>query len=114
MARDPFVYILASRPHGTLYIGVTSDLMGRMYQHRAGMTGGFAGKYKTFRLVHFEQFADMDSAIAREKQLKTWRRAWKIALIEKDNPSWEDLAVGLGSEPVAPHPATRRPSSSRT
>jgi putative endonuclease len=114
MTRDPFVYILASRRHGTLYIGVTSDLMGRLHQHRTGITGGFASKYSTFRLVYFEQFADMDSAIAREKQLKNWRRAWKIALIEKDNPLWDDLAVGLGFDPLPPHPATLRPSSSRT
>jgi putative endonuclease len=114
MSRDPFVYILASRKHGTLYIGVTSDLMGRLHQHRSGATPGFASDYKAHRLVHYEQFADMDSAIAREKQLKNWRRAWKIALIEGDNPDWEDKGIALGFEPLAPHPATLRPSSSRT
>ena len=113
MAREPFVYILASRRHGTLYVGVTSDLPGRMYKHRENITGGFVSKYKTFRLVHFERFADMETAIAREKQLKNWRRAWKIALIEENNPTWEDLAIRLGFEPVAAHPATQQPSHPR-
>lgn len=113
MAREPFVYILASRRHGTLYTGVTSELMGQLHRHRAGVTGGFASKYKAFRLVHFEQFADMESAIAREKQIKNWRRAWKIALIEEKNPDWEDLAIDLGFEPVEAHPATRQPSHPR-
>ena len=111
MRREPFVYILASQKHGTLYIGVTSDLPGRLYQHRTGATPGFASKYKAYRPVYFEQFADMDSAIAREKQLKGWRRAWKIALIEKDNPDWEDKAIELGFEPLPSHPATLSPSS---
>jgi putative endonuclease len=114
MDREPCVYILASRRHGTLYTGVTSDLMGRLHQHRIGVTPGFASKYRAFRLVHYEIFADMDSAIAREKQLKNWRRAWKIALIEKDNPDWEDRAIELGFDPLPPHPATLRTSSSRT
>ena len=109
MAREPFVYILASRRNGTIYVGVTSDLPGRLHKHRAGITRGFAGKYEVYRLVHYEAFADMDAAIAREKQLKAWRRGWKIALIEKENPFWEDRAVELGFDPVSAHPATVAP-----
>lgn len=113
MAREPFVYILASRRHGTIYIGA-SDLPGRLHKHRTGMTGGFASRYAVYRLVHYEPFAEMDAAIAREKQLKAWRRAWKIALIEENNPFWEDRAVELGFEPLPPHPSTHgsgKPSS---
>jgi len=109
MVRDPCVYILASRRNGTIYVGVTSDLVGRLHQHRTGAFSGFTSKHQVFRLVHFEMLADMEAAIAREKQLKNWRRAWKIALIEKNNATWEDLAIALGFEPVAAHPATRTP-----
>lgn len=101
------MYILASRRYGTLYIGVTSDLMARLHQHRTRITSGFAVKYAVFRLVHFEQFEDMYSAIAREKQLKAWRRGWKIALIEENNPFWEDRAVEFGFAPVPAHPSSR-------
>ena len=104
MDKQPCVYILASGPYGTLYIGVTSDLLGRLYQHRNGVTRGFASRYKIFRLVRFEMFGDMESAILREKQLKRWHRSWKINLIEQDNPHWIDLAIGLGLEPVPPRP----------
>jgi putative endonuclease len=103
--RNPCVYILASGHYGTLYIGVTSNLMQRLYQHREGVTGGFAARYKVHRLVHFEMFGDMERAIAREKQLKNWRRDWKINLINGANPGWHDLAVGLGFEPLAPRKA---------
>ena len=96
MAKEPFVYILASGRHGTLYVGVTSDLMGRLHQHRTGQMPGFTSRYVVTRLVHIERFDDMHSAITREKQLKKWRRSWKLALIEESNPGWEDLAVGLG------------------
>ena len=99
MAKEPCVYILASQPYGTIYIGVTSDLLARLYQHREGKIRGFTSRYGVFRLVRFEQFADMDPAIAREKQLKRWHRQWKINLIEQDNPQWIDLAVGLGFGP---------------
>jgi putative endonuclease len=102
MDREPFVYILASGFRGTIYIGVTSDLMGRIWQHRSGAIDGFTRKYGVYRLVHFEQFADMESAIAREKQLKRWHRQWKVNLIEEKNPRWEDLAVALGFEPLDP------------
>ena len=99
MAKEPCVYILASQPYGTIYIGVTSNLLARLYQHRKGAIPGFTSRYEVFRLVRFEQFADMDSAMSREKQLKRWHRPWKINLIEQDNPQWIDLAIGLGFAP---------------
>jgi putative endonuclease len=111
MSRDPSVYILASRRNGTLYIGVTSDLLARLCQHREGTFGGFTFRHQVYRLLHFEMFGDMEAAIAREKQLKRWRRAWKIALIEEHNPFWEDRAVEFGFEPLSPHPAALNPSS---
>jgi putative endonuclease len=98
---QPCVYILASRRHGTLYIGVTSNLMARLHQHRAGMTGGFTKRHRVHRRVHFEMFETMASAITREKQLKAWRRDWKIALIERENPFWEDRGITLGFTPLA-------------
>ncbi|WP_234041550.1 GIY-YIG nuclease family protein [Erythrobacter aureus] len=98
---QPCVYILASQPRGTIYVGVTSDLMQRLYQHREGLTGGFTARYKVHRLVRFEMFGDMEDAILREKQLKRWHRQWKINLIEGDNPHWIDLAIELGFEPLA-------------
>ncbi|MCP3379597.1 GIY-YIG nuclease family protein [Bradyrhizobium sp. CCGUVB4N] len=85
-----FVYILASRHHGTLYIGVTNDIGGRVELHRAGQGSKFVYKYKIFRLVHVEAFATPQEAIAREKQLKFWKRDWKIKLIEQENPDWSD------------------------
>ena len=85
-----WVYILASRLGGTLYVGVTSDLIGRVYQHRNKLTRGFTKRYDVHRLVRYEQFDDPESAIRREKRLKKWTRAWKIAL-EQDNPNWDDL-----------------------
>jgi putative endonuclease len=109
MDRQPAVYILASRRHGTLYIGVTSDLMARLHQHRTKIVRGFSSRYGVKRLVHFEMAETMDAAIAREKQLKAWRRDWKIALIERDNPTWEDRAVECGFRPVDDHPATKTP-----
>jgi putative endonuclease len=101
MERQPCVYILASNRHGTLYIGVTSNLPGRLHQHLGGEGAGFASRYGVHRLVHFEMLDDMASAIAREKQLKAWRREWKVNLIERDNPFWEDRAVELGLVPLA-------------
>lgn len=98
--RQPAVYILAGRRHGTLYIGVTSNLMQRLHQHRAGLIEGFTHDHAVHRLVRFEMFDDMTSAIAREKQLKRWHRDWKINLIEQDNPEWNDLAVEWGFESV--------------
>ena len=101
--RNPCVYILASGHYGTLYIGVTSDLMQRLCAaSRTACLPGFTSRYSVHRLVHFEMFGDMEHAIAREKQLKNWRRQWKINLINAENPEWRDLAVGLGFEPLAP------------
>lgn len=100
--RNPCVYILASQPRGTLYIGETSDLLKRLWQHREGVSGGFVSRYKIHRLVRFEMFGGMEGAILREKQLKRWHRQWKINLIEQDNPQWIDLAIGLALEPLAP------------
>lgn len=94
--RAPVVYILASGFHGTLYIGVTSDLPGRLWQHRQGVGRGFTSRYGVTRLVLAEPFDRMEDAIAREKQLKHWRRAWKVNLIEAANPTWRDLAAELG------------------
>ena len=81
-----YVYILSSQRNGTLYIGVTSDLIKRIYQHRNNLSEGFTKKYKVHRLVYFEATLSITSAIQREKQLKQWRRQWKIELIEKNNP----------------------------
>ena len=99
--RQPCVYILASRAYGTLYIGVTSDLIGRLWQHRNNALPGFTSKYQVHQLVRFELFGDMERAILREKQLKRWHRQWKINLIESENPQWVDLAVGLGLPAIA-------------
>ena len=82
------VYLLASRKHGTLYVGVTSDLVRRVYEHKAKAVPGFTSKYGVDRLVWYECYDDPVSAITREKELKKWRRDWKISLIEEDNPDW--------------------------
>jgi putative endonuclease len=89
--KDPCVYILASRHNGTLYIGVTSDLFQRVALHKQDLIEGFTKKYRVHRLVYYETHPTMDRAIRREKQLKEWRRAWKIRLIESMNPEWIDL-----------------------
>ena len=86
-----FVYILASKRNGTLYTGVTNDLRRRVAQHKAGSTGGFTRKYAVTRLVYFEIHASIERAIEREKRVKRWRRAWKLELIERENPEWRDL-----------------------
>ncbi|MFL9879191.1 GIY-YIG nuclease family protein [Herbaspirillum rhizosphaerae] len=86
-----FVYILASQRNGTLYIGVTGDVVRRVHEHKYGLIPGFTQKYGVKDLVYVEVLDDIVSAIAREKQLKAWRRAWKIELIEKTNPYWNDL-----------------------
>jgi putative endonuclease len=85
------VYILASKRNGTLYIGVTSDLIKRVWQHKNNLVEGFTEKYRVHRLVYYEQHENAESAIRREKRLKEWKRQWKLALIEKDNAEWEDL-----------------------
>jgi len=89
--RSFYVYILASRIGGTLYIGVTNDLVRRVAEHRLELVDGFTKKYEVHRLVYFEQFDDAENAIRREKRLKRWNRNWKIRLIEKFNPNWDDL-----------------------
>ena len=86
-----YVYILASRRDGAIYVGITSDLVKRVYEHRSKFVPGFTSRYNITRLVWFEVYGDPLTAIAREKELKKWRRAWKIALIVKDNPEWLDL-----------------------
>ena len=85
------MYILASQRNGTLYIGVTSDLVQRVWQHRNGVVEGFTHSYEVHSLVYYELHADMLAAITREKQVKKWNRSWKFNLIEKDNPEWRDL-----------------------
>lgn len=89
--KTPCVYILASRRHGTLYVGVTSDLVQRVWQHRNDLVDGFTQRYRVHRLVWYEVHESMESAIMREKRIKKWNRDWKIELIEKNNPSWSDL-----------------------
>jgi len=96
MERDPVAYIMASGFHGTIYTGVTSNLMQRVAQHREGTLGGFTAEYGCKRLVWFEMHGSMEAAIRREKQLKNWRREWKVALIEESNPTWRDLAEDFG------------------
>lgn len=95
MDKQPVAYILASKRHGTLYIGVTSNLPQRVHQHREGLIPGFTTDYGVKCLVYFEAHETMESAILREKQLKKWRRAWKVELIETRNPDWDDLAVAI-------------------
>jgi putative endonuclease len=99
--KEPCVYLLASKKHGTLYIGVTSNLIQRLHQHRTKALAGFAATYDVARLVWFERHDSMEFAIQREKQIKKWNRAWKIKLIEAENPDWLDLATRLGFEPLA-------------
>ncbi len=86
-----YVYMLASKRNGTLYIGVTNDLIKRVHEHKQGLVEGFTKKYNVNRLVFFEETNDVESAIIREKQMKKWKRQWKIELIEKLNPEWKDL-----------------------
>ena len=91
MRKSPCVYILASDRNGTLYIGVTSDLEGRMSVHLQSLLAGFTSKYRVHRLVYYEMHESMDAAIVREKRLKKWNRQWKLRLIESANPEWLDL-----------------------
>jgi putative endonuclease len=103
MTKQPCVYILASRRNGTLYIGVISDFVGRISEHRQDLIDGFTKRYKVHILVYIEFHDTMDAAIARETQLKWWRRAWKLALIERNNPDWRDLYPELSG--VSPGPS---------
>lgn len=95
MNKQPCVYLLASKRNGTLYVGVTSDLIKRIWEHKEQITEGFTRRYSIDTLVWFERHETMESAISREKQIKKWRRAWKIRLIESMNPNWQDLYPGL-------------------
>ena len=99
---QPFVYILASGWNGTLYVGVTSNLTKRIWEHKNDAVPGFTSRHRIHSLVWFEQHATMESAISREKAIKAWKREWKIELIDAKNPCWEDLATTvLGFPPVA-------------
>ena len=98
MERIPCVYLLASGFHGTLYTGVTSQLLGRVWQHREEVAGGFTKRYGVKRLVWFEVHEIMESAIRREKSIKRWDRQWKMQLVEAENPTWRDLAEDFGFE----------------
>jgi putative endonuclease len=86
-----YVYIMTNRPYGTLYVGVTNNIARRAWEHREGPQAGFTKTYALRMLVHLEEFSSISDAIHREKRLKHWNRAWKIALIEEGNPNWEDL-----------------------
>ena len=88
---QPCVYILASGRNGTLYVGVTSALLKRVHEHKTGAVSGFTRHYHVHRLVWFEQHATMETAIAREKAIKGWKRKWKLELVQKQNPYWNDL-----------------------
>ena len=100
MEKQPCVYILAKASHSTLYTGVTSNLPGRIYQHREGLAEGFTKRYGIKRLVWFEMHETMEQAIVREKRIKRWPRAWKCDLIHEANPTWRDLAEDLGFGPL--------------
>src|SRR4051794_40588244 len=93
---SPTVYLLVSKRNGTLYVGVTSNLVRRIHQHREACVGGFTRDYGVKVLVWFEQHPTMDCAITREKRIKKWNRAWKLELIEEGNPEWRDLAEDFG------------------
>ena len=95
MEKGGYVYIVASRPRGTLYIGVTSDLIKRAWEHRNGTVDGFTKRYGCKALVWYEPFGEIELAIRREKQMKEWRRSWKIELIEATNREWSDLLPSL-------------------
>ncbi|MEM6856887.1 MAG: GIY-YIG nuclease family protein [Pseudomonadota bacterium] len=96
----PTVYLLVSQRNGTLYCGVTSDLVARIAQHRDGAFSGFTQQHGVKRLLWFEHHDSMEAAIQREKRIKKWRRAWKLELIEASNPQWRDLAEQLGFDPL--------------
>ncbi len=95
MERYYYVYILASKRNGTLYVGVTADIISRVYQHKNKINAGFSAKYNATRLVYYEEYATIIDAIHREKLIKKWNRSWKIKLIEQNNPTWEDLYYDL-------------------
>jgi len=90
-----FVYILSNKKRGTLYIGLTNNLLRRLYEHKKGLIDGFTKRYNIKMLVYFETTSNIQAAIEREKKLKKWNRAWKINIIEKNNPEWKDLSENL-------------------
>ncbi len=92
-----WVYIMASRPRGTLYVGMTNDLRGRVWEHREGVVDGFTKTYGVTMLVYFEQHDSLQSALERERRIKRWARSWKIYLIRSSNPDWRDLFDELGA-----------------
>lgn len=100
MAKPGWVYLMASAPRGTLYLGVTSNLMNRVQQHRTGHFEGFTARYDVKLIVWNDQYPDIADAICRDKAMKYWKRDWKIRLIEEHNPLWDDLAVGWGFQPL--------------
>ena len=93
--KEYYVYILSSKRNGTLYIGITNNLLRRVYEHKNNIIKGFTEKYKVHNLVYYEIANDINAAITREKRIKKWKRQWKIELIEKDNPEWRDLYYDL-------------------
>ena len=93
--KNPCIHLMASRRNGTLYVGVTSDLAKRVWQHKADMVDGFTKRYGVHTLVWYEAHDSMESAIRREKPIKEWKRKWKLELVEKDNPEWKDLYEDL-------------------
>ena len=95
MDKQYYVYLLASKPYGTLYTGITSNLIQRIYQHKEELVDGFTKKYNVHQLVYYEIHLDVNEAILREKRIKKWNRQWKINLIQRDNPQWLDLSIGL-------------------
>ncbi len=100
MEKQPAVYIMANFRNGADYVGVTSNLMQRVHQHRNGLIPGFTKKYGIKRLIWYEIHETMNVAISREKQIKNWKRKWKLALFEGNNPQWRDLAEDLGFDPL--------------
>jgi putative endonuclease len=97
MTKQPCVYLLASQRNGTLYVGVTSDLLKRVWEHKNNVVEGFTKRYGVHSLVWYEPHDTMESAIMREKAIKEWKRAWKLDLIEKANPEWKDLYENIRS-----------------
>ena len=95
MTKRYFVYLLSNKKNGTLYIGITNDLVRRVYEHKSKHVEGFSKKYNLSRLVWFDETSDVNAAIEKEKQMKKWKRAWKVGLIEEANPSWRDLYFDL-------------------
>lgn len=95
ITKQYYVYILASKRNGTLYIGITNDLLRRIYEHKNHVLKGFTQKYMIHTLVYYESTENVESALAREKELKKWKRSWKLELIEKNNPHWKDLCSQL-------------------